>query len=198
MTREAMLVAMLDALKVRQQKGEVVLVLCHFPKSFQSLQEYFEESALQFDIVTESIDAELIKEQGARTECPVLLSMAPMLSPQDQKLPRQSLPHIALVGAERHPLLKYDKAIEEWSKNIPYPVQLGYFLSLDGPLLSLMVEDKIKKMLEMFGMGQNELITSHMVSRRVDSWLKKSTNQVTSEKPADSLEEWLELNFEES
>ena len=54
--------------------------------------------------------------------------------------------------------------------------------------------DTAHNALEMMGMSEHELITSNMVTRRLDKVLARAAESYRTNHPADSAKQWLELN----
>lgn len=195
LTSDAMFAGLLEAMRVRLEKGDVVFIIAHFPDSFTELQKQLEHLELPFSIVTESLNAEVIKRLSERLPNRVHLTLAQMLT-SDSPLAKQQQPDVAMMVCERHPMPRYDKLVVDWCHQLTYPVQLGYFLSFDDPVMKSVVTDQVKMLLEQFGWGENELITSSMVSRRLDKVLKRHAAKVVDEQPASSCAEWLKINYE--
>ena len=86
---------------------------------------------------------------------------------------------------ERYPLTTQDRRIENFCRQLPHPVKLGYFISLDHAAIALLGH-WIEDILKLWGMNDVDLITSELVTRRLNrarNWLDK---EVESESPCDS------------
>jgi hypothetical protein len=57
------------------------------------------------------------------------------------------------------------------------------------------VHPQIIEILRQFGLHENELITSQLVSRVVRRWQVKLGERIKRELPAESIERWFELNL---
>lgn len=190
--------AIKNAIDARMDLDETVVLLAHFPERLNELEAMLDRLELPFVIGTEPLDdSELLRIRG-ESSGRVILTMAGMLSRTDQKPIRKDEPRVAVMVAERHPLPRYDQEIKLWSQWLPCPVQLGYFLSLDDPVVSFVIDDKVKQLLSHFGMGENELVTSNLVSRRVDRVLNRMAKNVFNEVACQSSAEWMGVNFPDS
>jgi len=194
---QAVASAIQNAITSRIDLDEMVLVLVHFPQRLIELQKMLDETEIPFVIGIERLDEAGIANARKKYRGQVILTGAGMLEHTDQKPLRKGEPSVAVIVAERHPMPKYDESITCWSKWLPYPVQLGYFLSLDDPVVSYAINDQVKQLLSQFGMGENELVTSNLVSRRVDRALKRSSKSVVQEVTCESSADWLEANYHE-
>lgn len=192
-----MFTGLFNAMDARLAKGEVVFFIAHFPDTFTKLQEQLEQKKCPFSIVSESLSAEVVKRLSEQEAGRVHLTLAQMLTTDTASVKQQD-PQVAMMVCERHPMPAYDKLIADWCHQLMYPVELGYFLSFDDPVLRFVVTDQVKMLLEQFGWGENELITSNMVSRRLDKVLKRNAAKIVNEQQANSCSEWLELNYEVS
>ena len=195
---QAVAIAIKEAITARLDLDETVLLLAHFPQRLSELQATLEELELPFVIGTKRLDeAEILK---IRKEAPgqPILTLAGMLCRADQKPIRKEEPCVAVMVAERHPLPRYDDELKLWGQSLPFPVQLGYFLSLDDPVVSYAINDQVKQLLSQFGMGENELVTSNLVSRRVDRVLRRLAKNGVGDATCESSTEWMKANFPDS
>lgn len=190
-----MLAGLQHAIEVRVAKGEAVFLVTHFPDTFTNLQDELEKLEVEFSILADPIDEAVVTKISESSPNRVHLTIAQMLSVQPTTGKKQQ-PQVAMMVCERHPMPFYDESIVEWCRQLMYPVELGYFLSFDDPVLKFVVNEQVKLLLEQFGWGENELITSNMVSRRLDKVLKRLAAKVANEEPAPSAAEWLELNYD--
>lgn len=194
LTQETTFQGMLDALSARLAKGEVVFLFAHFPKMFAEIQERLSQSKLEYEIVSEPIDFGTVSQLAKQSDR-IYLSLAQMLRRNENSLQEAETQSLAVVSAQRHPMPKYDQLIEDWCRQLPFPVELGYFLSLDDPVISHVISEQAKKLMAQLGLGDNELVTSDMVSRRLKKVLNRKAATVIEEIDADSAAEWIEANY---
>ena len=190
--------AIKEAIQARVDQDETVLLLAHFPERLNELEEMLDQFEIPFVIGAERLDDPELLRIRSKSPGRVILTMAGMLSRADQKPLRKDEPSVAVMVAERHPLPRYDQEIKLWSQWLPFPVQLGYFLSLEDPVVSYAIDDQVKLLLSHFGMGQNELVTSNIVSRRIDRVLNRRAKSVFNEVACQSSTEWMAANFPDS
>ena len=195
---QALAIAIKEAIIARSDLDETVLLLAHFPERLSELQATLEGFELPFVIGTKQLnESELLK---IRQEAPgqPILTLSGMLYRAEQKTIRKEEPCVAMMVAERHPLPHHDDELKLWGQSLPFPVQLGYFLSLDDPVVSYAINDQVKQLLSQFGMGENELVTSNLVSRRVDRVLRRLAKNGVGEVACESSTEWMKANFPDS
>jgi len=183
---------------LRKASGEpanTTLLVAHFADTFTQLQDMLHEEAIEYDIATSKLDHDWLAvsrdDQGN-----VLLTLAELLEP----LPRQSNESstapstVSVIVSERHPLLSADERLAEFCKSLPCRVRWGYFLSFQDAVMKALVDKRAVQILDMFGMGQYELIHSKMVSKSLNRALKKMETRYLSRFPTDSAEQWLIRN----
>ena len=106
----------------------------------------------------------------------VQLILAPLLDdyhPPLQDQTRHSDQMVALMVLERHGDIRRDDSIESFCRSAPMPIELGYFLSLDDPLVKEVVSPTSRLVLEQMGLEEHELITSNLITRRLDKSLRR-------------------------
>ena len=159
------------------------------------LQNALDVWKIPYDVVTQIVNRRWIEQIRPCQQPPVFLTMAELFDPESSSIkPIQDPPPLALMIAERHPLDQHDRKIEKFARQIPCPVELGYFLALDDVIMSQFVSPGMIQLLRQLGLREHELITSHMVTRRLNQATKKMSRSVDRELPADSATEWFRLN----
>lgn len=101
---------------------------------------------------------------------------------------------VAVIVAERHPLLERDNAPVEFARECGCRFRIEHHLSLEDPLLKKFAGEWTKNVLERLGMTEDEAIQSRMVTRRVRTAQKKITQGLGRELEAESAEAWFERN----
>ncbi len=168
----------------------------HFTDTFIRLQEELDTWQVDYEIVTSRIDPNHLDRSGLLATDQVKVVLAEMLTdPGSQVWLEPNLDStIAMIVVERHPQLKYDDQVESFARNLPARVEFGYYLSLDDEVIRLVINETSIKILQQLGMNEHELIASMMVTRRLNTMLKRFADNYRSDEPADSAQQWLELN----
>ncbi len=191
-----MLVGLRLAIENRLMAGDVPIVVAHFADSFSKVQQAIETWGIDYDVVAKPIDSQWLAERiAAAGQNSAFICLAEMLgranlSPRTDRSSRR----IGMMIVERHPLTARDDRIEEFCRSVSSPVDLGYFFSFDDPVVREWVSESALKILELFGMRQNELVTSKMISRRLKQALVRNARLYTTQQPADSASEWMAIN----
>jgi len=195
--RERLWEALQNAFQSQLSQDNVVILVCHFAATFSAIQEKLIFADVEYEIATQRLTAAWLKNYKVHARGTVLLALADLIDEQADsqlKQPFDSTTQLAIMVCERHPLRKKDRRIERLGKAIPLPVQLGYFLALDDAVVSLAVNETTLQLLKQMGVEEQELVTSNMVTRRLNKVLDRIEKQIKSDLPADSVEDWLKIN----
>lgn len=193
-TDAAMFDGLRNAIEQRLELGQTVLLVAHFASAFEELQDYLDQWALEYQIGPAKIapfQLPELFEGGPR----ITLSLARQLVQEDvSAAANRHNDTICVVVIERHPNGIADGKLEQFCREIPGHVEFGYFISFEAGLVRTMINESALHILDMFGLGENELITSNMISRRLRSLLAKNARMIATDHAAESFEEWVELN----
>lgn len=154
--------------------GEVIVVLAHFDDVLRDLRERMPEfpQATVRMLLCSEFGTDLVRE----------LRIDEMTS-------------LDIIVAERHPLLSVDESLEQSADSLPCQSRLMSHVSLEDSLLRLFGGDEIRAMMSRVGLEAEEPFQSRMLARRIRSTQTKVETQAYGNVPADSAEEWLEINY---
>ncbi len=195
LTRPSLFNSLRDSIAHRSGPGQVVFLVAHFTDVFTELQDALESWNLPYDIITQVVNERWLEQVPHGNPSPVFLTMAEMLSTEmsSAKTSDASL-SVAMMIAERHPLGQYDQRIESFARQLPCPVELGYFLAMDDEIMKQFINQDMILLLKQLGLREHDLITSHMVTRRLNRATKEMAKRVKQEQSALSASEWFRLN----
>ena len=98
---------------------------------------------------------------------------------------------------DRHPEPFRDAALEQFARDFPATTRMGYFLALNDRVLHPVVNETTLTVLKQMGIEDRGLVSSGIISKRINKVLAREQKKRTREgTPADSAEEWFELNKE--
>ena len=182
----------IDALADSSQR---IVVVSHFVDTFAVIDQMFCENEIGYEVCCSRIDLDWFETQ-ARADCRVTMTLAEMLEPLITDQTKQdSDQQLTIIVTERHPLASEDKRIEYFCRSLPCNVQWGYFLSFEDAVVAQIVDERAMQIVDMFGMGANELINSKLVSNSLKQRLKKLESEYPTRHPADSAAQWLQQNL---
>ena len=192
-TRPSMLRGLCSAIDQRLSVGRKVLVLTHFPDAFEELQDELAAQQIDYELLDRKIFPVQLQQllEGAGN---VYLGLAEFLNESEQIVTSGSNSILSVIVAERHPSARFDNQIESFFRASNCNVELGYLLSFEDSTLQIIVNESALKIFDMFGMGENELVTSNMISRRIQVIQNRLARQIETNYAADSAAQWLRLN----
>ena len=182
---------------VRRDSGieSTFLVLCHFQSTFLEIQHAFAQADIDYGVLTERVTVDELESKLEPDHPSIRLTLAAMLVEKQQRNSKQdSNSKLGVIVTERHPLMTYDDKLEQFARQLSWPVSLGYLLSFEDAIFRLLVGQKFVDLMKQLGLGRNDLISSAMSSRSIDRALRKVSITADNEVPAESPEEWIEMN----
>lgn len=174
-----------------------VILLCHFESTFLEVQDSLDRFEIDFDILARSVTRALLTEQFEKETGKPALTMASMLQ-IDDLAPNQSsglaYMKLAIIVLERYPNPARDQLIERFARSLGCPVQLGYLLSFEDPLLRALLGQDFIDLMQQLGLGEHDLVSSAMSSRALSRAIRRRIKGVVDEAAAKSPLEWLAEN----
>lgn len=182
-----------------KNNGRVVMI-AHFPEMFETIEQQLNEWELDFSIPEALVPLEWFVGSADRPRLMLCLAAQLRKSRTDDHLPRAQVAEtLSLMVMERHPWVPNDHRLKAIASQSRVRNELGYLLSLDDPVLEDLINETAITLLRQMGMDDHGLVTSMMVTRRINRALnrRKSKLKDVAEEflPADSSTEWMELNL---
>lgn len=196
-TDEVMLDQLCAAVEAQAQKKEIVFVLTHFQSTFTRIQNELDRRSIYYNVVVKPIDwsRPLHSIKGLADQINLSLVDQFVQSTSQSTDEVRDGHQLSIILAERHPLQSRDEMLESSVRAIPFKSKLGYYHSLDHPVIRYCISDTTVTLLNQMGMNDRGLITSTLISRRLISTLKKLEQQKPSWLDAESPEEWFDKNI---
>jgi len=198
--REMLWEGIRKTLQSPSQENRSTWLIAHFINTFTEVQDRLEEWGLEYEIVSSKLNANQLDRTGLITNqafpAPLKLILSELVpAPQDSTslLPRDPEKRVAMIMLERHPQIRHDQRLEAFARSVPLLVEFGYFLALDDPTVLLSFDKKNVQILQQLGL-KNQLVSSNMVSRRLEIVLKRVSNDFSGDTPSDSAAQWLLIN----
>jgi hypothetical protein len=183
------------AIEQRLTEDILILIVCHFPSTFFETQDWLDEWGLRYEIPTTPLRPQQIASIEPFDERPRLrLVLSEMLEIETGLSSSDPGKTLSVMVTERHLLSTHDRRIATFCHQLPHPVKLGYFLSLDAPAIGPLIGDWTEEILKQWGMNDVDLITSELVTRRLDRARKWLDKEVRKEQVAESPRDWWMLN----
>ncbi len=177
------------------QANKPIWLVTHFLDTYSALQDQLDQWQVDYEIVSQPIDPSQLERTGLLSDSTIKLVLAQLIPESDpQYLESDYSQTLVMIVVERHPQLLHDQKIDSFAQSAPVRVEYGYFLSLEDDVVKLIVNETSLKVLKQLGMNEHELITSHMVTSRLNKVLGRMSETFVSDHPADSAKQWLEEN----
>lgn len=196
-TTESLLEGLRKAISDRADREECYLIVAHFPERFEQLQGKLHAWSMDYEILDKPLNPAAIARRFETSDSRLLLCLSSLLVPDPTSASLDESRTICLMATERHPSITHDDRLEDFCRSIPTRVEFGYFLSFDDATVKNLINESTLRILDVFGMGENELITSNMISRRLRTVLTQNLKKFQTDHKADSAEEWIRINSDE-
>ena len=186
---------LLTAIAKQQSDGFSVLLVAHFAQTFTSVQDLLENSGMDYQIVDRSVAANDFMNFSSLELSTVQLSLSHLLEPSEKVSREASVDRpISMIMVERHPLPQHDCRALAFAKGLQGPTRFGYYLAIDDVVVRRAVNDTTVVVLKQLGLKDHDLITSNLISRRLEKVLDREASQYAQDLPADSAQEWYRRN----
>ena len=200
LNREILSGGLKQRITLAQTQGRATWLIVHFTDTFTEVQKWLERWRLDYEIVSTKLTANNLERfQPLRNESStsqlklILADLIPDPTGVSNSLAGNAENHLAIIALERHPLIKHDDRLESFARSLPWKVEFGYFLALDDDVIKVSIDDQVIELLKQLGLG-DEIISSNMVARRLETVLRRRSDEFTGDTLCDSAVEWMEVN----
>ena len=196
MDRENLWPSLRDSIAKQRRDGFQIWIVTHFADTFSELQDLFDQWDVEYQIGDQLMQPQFAVETSRKLGCGVLLTLAELLTPAesvDREI--EGAISLSLIVVEKHPLVENDRRLESFARMISCPVRFGYFMAIDDIVVRRAVNDTTIQILKQLGMKDHELITSIMITRRLETVLSRESAKFTTNHRADSAAQWYKLNL---
>lgn len=178
-------------------RGEAVILVAQFVSDFCGLERALEAAGVRFSVAPHRPDLADAAAGGViLCLADSLRAMSELVSAGRNAILRDSLPgRLNVMILQRHPLDRLDQEMLRPLRQIPTHLRIGFFLSLDNPLVGIGVPAALVQILEQLGMDSHALISSRMLSKRVRVAQRKMAAAVLQVHPVDSAGEWIQTHL---
>ena len=174
-----------------------IFIAAHFPEEFFRLQEELDNHGLEYEIITRPLDSQWFLDHSVGDTNILYLALAEFLTETTFGENEVFGSALDLIVIDRHPEPFRDALLEQFARDFPAITRMGYFLALDDRVLRSVVNETTLLVLQQMGIDDQGLISSGIISKRIKKVLAREQKQRTEEgTPADSAEDWFELNQE--
>jgi hypothetical protein len=193
--RDSLWPTLRTSIETQLNDGHAIWIVAHFADTLFQLQTLLDEWEVDYQIADREIHPQAAAETTGSLNSSIVIVLADLLVLSDSIA--RDFDHstsLAIIAIERHPLIENDQRIEKFAKSIPCHVRFGYFLTIEDAVIRRAVSETMVQLLVQMGMRDHELITSNMMTRRIETVLKRESNAFSNCQRADSAEDWYRLN----
>ena len=177
-----------------------LLLLAHFPETMETLQKKLESQEIPFDIQSHPFQAQDLNTWVADQKPLVILTLRemldqiPLFSNENAKKRVKKTQRFSILIAERHPHREFDDVVLNAAKRLESRVKVGFFVSLDDPILTPLDNEWTRTIFEYAGVTEENSVGNHMLSGRVKRLQKRYLATHPTQHPAFSSAEYLKIN----
>ncbi len=175
------------------------LVVAHFPATFRAFADLLTSRAVAFESYSTPFEGSRLGDLSEyRLAGRILLALAQALPVKPPSRLNQITTRdleINVLAVEHHPLPSLDDRLSEFAASLPCPSRLGFYDSLDGPLMRRFDGAQIAQLMARLGLSDNECISSPMVDRTIRSAQQRIARRVSNPMTTDSAEQWFQQNL---
>ena len=204
MDRQSLYRLFRPALEQQLELPRTIVIAAHFPDEFFALQDRLADWEIDYQIITRPLDRQWLQDQRSEVEkrppsppnqAIVYLALAEFLIDTSFDVTESTDLPLALMMFDRHPDVMKDDGVLAFAESFPARSELGYFLALNDVVVQNVVNEPLLNLLKTFGAEDQGLITSNMVSKRLEKVLRRHAAKRTAAfESADSASNWYELN----
>jgi len=203
LSREKLFGSLQTAIVNQRQAGQTIWIVAHFPETYLQIGERLSEFGFDYQIVGQQVTpAEVLAiskraslSASDKMTAPIQLVLAELLDARFlvERFSATGVDRsesISMIVIERHPLLSEDHRVERFASEIPCPVRFGYYLSIDDAVVERAAGQELIHLLRLLGMEDQQLISSTMLTRRIEKKLKQDAAVFRINHRTDSAVEW--------
>jgi hypothetical protein len=196
LNQEAKFQGLCREIEERIHTSPVILAVAHFPGTLSRLRsEVAQCNVAHRDQDRRLSPADFRRAAKGGNPGPIILAHAGALMPDEFPGPLDGdLPPVSILVAERHFLRSHDQRVVDFARSLGRRCRLSFHMSLQDPLMRIVVEERVRQTLRKLGMTGSEPIESAMVARRIKPAQAKLAKRIMRERKASSAEEWLRWN----
>lgn len=194
--RRSLYLNLQQTLEYQRSLPKTIIISAHFPETFFALQDLLSDWSIEYQIIPRPLDENWFLDHRSSASDQVFLSLAEFLSATDFPPKLDWTTPLALLMLDRHPLAIKDETVEHFAESFPAKSELGYFLSFEDEIIDRAIDKRMLDLIIQMGAESHGLIASSMLSRRLKKVLARQAHAfVASERSAESVEQWYDLNI---
>ncbi len=171
LTKNAKYKSIAEDIKERHKKGQPVLIGTIAVETSEYISAVLRASSIPHDVLNakqHEREADIVAHAGEPGRVTIATNMAGRGT--DIKLTPESINAggLYILGTERHESRRIDNQLRGRSGRQGDPGESRFYISLEDDLVRIFAGDSLKRKMEFFGMQEDEIIESRMVSRTIE------------------------------
>ena len=171
LTKNAKYKAIVEDIKERHAAGQPVLIGTIAVETSELLSVILKAHAIPHDVLNakqHAREAEIVAHAGERGRITIATNMAGRGT--DIKLTPESIDAggLYILGTERHESRRIDNQLRGRSGRQGDPGESRFYISLEDDLVRIFAGDSLKRKMQFFGMQEDEIIESKLVSKTIE------------------------------
>ena len=171
LTKNAKYKAIVEDIKERHAAGQPILIGTIAVETSELLSAILKAHAIPHDVLNakqHEREAEIVAHAGEKGRITIATNMAGRGT--DIKLTPESVEAggLYILGTERHESRRIDNQLRGRSGRQGDPGESRFYISLEDDLVRIFAGDSLKKKMQFFGMQEDEIIESRMVSKTIE------------------------------
>lgn len=171
LTQNAKYKAIVDDIKERYAQGQPVLIGTIAVETSELISAILESHAIPHEVLNakqHAKEAEIVAHAGEAGRITIATNMAGRGT--DIKLTPESIAAggLYILGTERHESRRIDNQLRGRAGRQGDPGESRFYISLEDDLVRIFAGDSLKKKMQFFGMQEDEVIESRMVSKTIE------------------------------
>ncbi len=171
LTKNAKYKAIVEDIKERHQKGQPVLIGTIAIETSELLSAILTANGITHDVLNakqHEREAEIVAHAGERGRITIATNMAGRGT--DIKLTPESIfaGGLYILGTERHESRRIDNQLRGRAGRQGDPGESRFYISLEDDLVRIFAGDSLKNKMVFFGMKEDEIIESRLVSKTIE------------------------------
>lgn len=171
LTQKAKYNAIVDDIKERYKKNQPVLIGTIAIETSELLSTIFTAQGLPHNVLNakqHAREAEIVEHAGQPGRITIATNMAGRGTDIKLTPESKSAGGLYILGTERHESRRIDNQLRGRSGRQGDPGESRFYISLEDNLIRIFAGDSLKKNMQRFGMKEDEIIESKMVSRTIE------------------------------
>lgn len=192
----------LDFLKENKNNYLLIFTLCHFKNIFEKIINKTDNQKVPINIYDNNSNIWLRKYPEENKPNNIYLLLTKNISVSDKiksllSINSSESKKILILLTGYHPLIEEDEKIISFFEEFPFQKEYLCFTSIDDGIIKYFGSDRIKSLMALLGVNENEEISHKMISQSINKARKKLSELKINNLEADSSDEWINKNINE-